>query len=138
MSVAAERRGQVTVGRDRRITRAGMFLRHYKLDELPLLINVLSGAMSLVGPRPEVPRHVAHYPPEIAAIVLSVRPGIFDLASVMLKNESAILGSAANPDQVYVEEILPAKLEHNRHYVRDRTFMTDLRIIFATIAAIFI
>jgi lipopolysaccharide/colanic/teichoic acid biosynthesis glycosyltransferase len=127
---------ELTVGSDRRITGAGQFLRHYKLDELPQLINVLQGAMSLVGPRPEVPRYVACYPPELRAIVLSVAPGITDWASILYREESAILGRAADPERAYRETILPAKLDYYVRYVRERSFWTDLRIIFRTLAAI--
>jgi lipopolysaccharide/colanic/teichoic acid biosynthesis glycosyltransferase len=127
---------QLTVGRDGRITRAGQFLRRYKLDELPQLINVLQGAMSLVGPRPEVPRYVACYPPEVRAIVLSVAPGITDWAAILYREESAILGRAADPERAYREIILPAKLDYYVRYVNERSFWTDLRIIFNTLAAI--
>jgi lipopolysaccharide/colanic/teichoic acid biosynthesis glycosyltransferase len=127
---------QLTVGQDPRITAAGRFLRAYKLDELPQLINVLQGQMSLVGPRPEVPRYVACYPPEVRAIVLSVAPGITDWASILYKDESAILGRAANPEQAYLDTILPAKLDYYVRYVRERSFWTDLRIIFGTLSAI--
>ena len=127
---------QLTVGQDARITRAGRFLRHYKLDELPQLINVLQGSMSLVGPRPEVPRYVAHYPPEVRRIVLSVAPGITDWASIHYKDENAILGHAADPEQAYIDSILPVKLEYYVRYVQERTFWTDLRIIVRTLAAL--
>jgi lipopolysaccharide/colanic/teichoic acid biosynthesis glycosyltransferase len=127
---------QLTVGRDPRITRAGRFLRHYKLDELPQLINVVQGTMSLVGPRPEVPRYVDCYPPAARATVLSVAPGITDLASILYKEESEVLGRAADPEQAYLETILPVKLEYYQRYVRERTFWLDLRIIFRTLAAI--
>jgi lipopolysaccharide/colanic/teichoic acid biosynthesis glycosyltransferase len=127
---------QLTVGRDPRITRAGRFLRHYKLDELPQLINVVQGTMSLVGPRPEVPRYVDCYPPAVRATVLSVAPGITDLASILYKEESEVLGRAADPEQAYVETILPVKLEYYQRYVRERSFWLDLRIIFGTLAAI--
>jgi lipopolysaccharide/colanic/teichoic acid biosynthesis glycosyltransferase len=136
MSVQQADTSQLTVGRDRRITGAGKFLRDYKLDELPQLINVLQGTMSLVGPRPEVPRYVACYPPEVRAIVLSVAPGITDWASILYKEESAILGRAANPEQAYVDTILPAKLDYYIRYVKERNFWTDLRIIFSTLSAI--
>ncbi len=126
----------LTVGRDLRITGAGHFLRRYKLDELPQLINVLQGAMSLVGPRPEVPRYVACYPPEVRAIVLSVAPGITDWASILYREESAILGRAADPERAYLETILPAKLEYYVRYVRERSFWSDLRIIFSTLSAL--
>jgi lipopolysaccharide/colanic/teichoic acid biosynthesis glycosyltransferase len=127
---------QLTVGRDPRITRAGHFLRRSKLDELPQLINVLEGTMSLVGPRPEVPRYVAFYPPEARNTVLSVAPGITDLASILYKEESEILGRAADPERAYVETILPVKIAYYQRYVRERSFWLDLRIIFQTLAAI--
>jgi lipopolysaccharide/colanic/teichoic acid biosynthesis glycosyltransferase len=127
---------QLTVGRDPRITRAGRFLRHYKLDELPQLINVVQGTMSLVGPRPEVLRYVDCYPPAVRATVLSVAPGITDLASILYKEESEVLGRAADPEQAYLETILPVKLEYYQRYVRERSFWLDLRIIFRTLAAI--
>jgi len=127
---------QLTVGRDPRITHAGRFLRHYKLDELPQLINVMQGSMSLVGPRPEVPRYVECYPAAVRATVLSVAPGITDLASILYKEESEVLGRAANPEQAYVETILPVKLEYYQRYVRERSFWLDLRIILRTLAAI--
>jgi len=127
---------QLTVGRDPRITRAGHVLRRYKLDELPQLINVVLGTMSLVGPRPEVPRYVACYPPAVRATVLSVAPGITDLASILYKEENALLGQTADPERVYVETILPVKLEYYQRYVRERSFWLDLRIIFKTLAAV--
>jgi len=111
MQVDAPARGlQITVGADPRITRAGRFLRASKLDELPQLWDVLRGAMSLVGPRPEVPKYVALYPEELRRVVLSVRPGITDLASLEYRDESALLAAAADPEREYVEVVLPAKL----------------------------
>jgi lipopolysaccharide/colanic/teichoic acid biosynthesis glycosyltransferase len=127
---------QLTVGRDPRITRAGHFLRRYKLDELPQLINVVQGSMSLVGPRPEVPRYVDCYPPAARATVLSVAPGITDLASILYKEENDILGRATDPERAYLETILPVKLEYYQRYVRERSFWLDLRIIVQTLAAI--
>jgi lipopolysaccharide/colanic/teichoic acid biosynthesis glycosyltransferase len=137
-TMTATRAGQLqlTVGHDSRITCAGKFLRDYKLDELPQLINVLQGTMSLVGPRPEVPRYVDCYPPDVRAIVLSVAPGITDWAAIHYRDESAILGRAADPERAYLETILPAKLDYYTRYVRERSFWTDLRIIFSTLAAI--
>jgi lipopolysaccharide/colanic/teichoic acid biosynthesis glycosyltransferase len=126
----------LTVGRDPRVTRAGHVLRRYKLDELPQLFNVLEGTMSLVGPRPEVPRYVECYPPAVRNTVLSVAPGVTDLAAILYKDESTILGQARNPEQAYVETILPVKLEYYQRYVRERSFWLDLRIIFRTLAAI--
>lgn len=136
MKVQADAGAQLTVGQDARITRAGRFLRHYKLDELPQLINVLQGSMSLVGPRPEVPRYVACYPPDVRRIVLSVAPGITDWASIHYKDENAILGHAADPEQAYIDTILPVKLAYYVRYVQERSFWTDLRIIFNTLTAI--
>jgi lipopolysaccharide/colanic/teichoic acid biosynthesis glycosyltransferase len=127
---------QLTVGRDPRVTNAGHFLRKSKLDELPQLLNVIQGSMSLVGPRPEVPRYVACYPPEVRALVLSVAPGITDWASILYKEESEILGRAADPERAYVEKILPAKLEYYVRYVRERSLWVDLRIIVHTLVAI--
>jgi lipopolysaccharide/colanic/teichoic acid biosynthesis glycosyltransferase len=127
---------QLTVGQDPRVTRAGRFLRHYKLDELPQLLNVLEGTMSLVGPRPEVPRYVECYPPAVRNAVLSVAPGITDLAAILYKDESAILGQARDPEKAYLETILPVKLEYYQRYVRERSFWLDLRIIFQTLVAI--
>lgn len=127
---------QLTVGEDPRITRAGKFLRRYKLDELPQLVNVVQGSMSLVGPRPEVPRYVACYPPEVRAIVLSVAPGITDWASICYRDENAILGCAADPERAYLDTILPAKLAYNVRYVRERGFWTDLGIILRTLAVL--
>ena len=136
MTARPDASAQLTVGRDARVTRAGKFLRDHKLDELPQLINVLLGQMSLVGPRPEVPRYVACYPPEVRAIVLSVAPGITDWASILYRDESAILGRAADPERAYLETILPTKLEYYVRYVRERSFWTDLRIIFSTLSAL--
>lgn len=127
---------ELTVGQDPRVTRAGRFLRHYKIDELAQLINVLQGTMSLVGPRPEVPRYVDCYPPQVRSVVLSVAPGITDWASILYKEENAILGRATDPERAYVETILPAKLEYYVRYVRERSLWMDIRIIFHTLAAI--
>ncbi|MBW8900065.1 MAG: sugar transferase [Massilia sp.] len=127
---------QLTVGRDPRITRAGRFLRRTKLDELPQLLNVLEGTMSLVGPRPEVPRYVDRYPPAVRQTVLSVAPGITDLAAILFKDENDILGRAPDPERAYVDTILPVKLEYYQRYVRERSFWLDLHILFRTLAAI--
>ena len=136
MAVDTESKSQITVGNDARITGAGNFLRRYKIDELPQLINVLSGEMSLVGPRPEVPRYVACYPQDIREIVLSVTPGITDWAAIKYKDESNLLSLANNSEQTYIEVILPAKLEYYVRYVKERNFLTDLRIICSTLFAI--
>lgn len=133
----AEGKGlQITVGADVRITRVGGVLRKHKLDELPQLIDVLLGDMSLVGPRPEVPRYVACYPEETKDFVLSVRPGITDWASIEYKDENRILGLAEDPHRAYVEQVLPVKLKYYVDYVRRRTFFGDLKIILATLVAI--
>ena len=123
----------LTVGADPRITRAGSVLRRYKLDELPQLIDVWKGDMSLVGPRPEVPKYVAHYPPQIRDIVLSVPPGITDDASIEFSNESELLAAAADPERTYIEQILPRKLDLYVRYVRGRTLLGDMRIVLRTV-----
>ncbi|MFC0252448.1 sugar transferase [Massilia consociata] len=127
---------QLTVGADPRVTRAGRFLRHYKLDELPQLWNVVEGSMSLVGPRPEVPRYVDCYPPAQRRVVLSVAPGITDWAAIRYKDESAILARAADPERAYVEAVLPVKLDYYVRYVNERSFWGDVRILAHTLAAI--
>ena len=139
MIVNAEITGNklLTVGDDHRITRCGGFLRKYKLDELPQLINVLKGEMSLVGPRPEVPRYVREYPQDIRNIVFSVHPGITEIASIEYIDESAILQSAQDPEKTYIEEILKIKLEYYVRYVQERSLWRDFRIILATLVAIF-
>lgn len=137
MCLDAEAKGrQITVGDDPRITSSGAFLRHYKLDELPQLLNVLSGDMSLVGPRPEVPRYVALYPADVRERVLSVQPGITDYASIEYKDENAILGRAADPDRAYIEEVMPAKLRYYQRYVAERSLWVDFRLILKTLKAI--
>jgi len=124
---------QITIGDDNRITPAGRFLRRAKLDELPQLIDVLVGTMSLVGPRPEVPRYVALYPPELRDKVLSVRPGITDRASIEFRDESALLAAAADPEREYTEVVLPVKLRYAADYVDQATLGHDLRLIALTI-----
>lgn len=136
MGVGTEAKGQITVGNDVRITGAGNFLRRYKIDELPQLINVLSGEMSLVGPRPEVPCYVACYPKNIREIVLSVAPGITDWAAIEYKDESKLLSLAGDSEKTYIEIILPRKLEYYVRYVEERSFLMDLRIIVLTLFAI--
>ena len=137
MQVNAEAAGlQITVGQDPRITRTGRWLRRSKLDELPQLLNVLRGEMSMVGPRPEVPRYVALYPADQRATVLSVRPGITDLASLAFRDESTLLARSADPERTYVEEILPIKLRHACDYVAQRSLWLDLRIIVRTALAL--
>jgi lipopolysaccharide/colanic/teichoic acid biosynthesis glycosyltransferase len=123
----------LTVGDDARITRAGGFLRRTRLDELPQFIDVLQGSMSLVGPRPEVPRYVAHYPPALRERALAVRPGITDPASLAYIDEAALLAAAADPEREYIEVILPAKLERAAAYAERATLWTDLGVLWATL-----
>jgi lipopolysaccharide/colanic/teichoic acid biosynthesis glycosyltransferase len=130
---ASERGPAVTVGRDARITRSGHWLRHYRIDELPQLLDVLSGDMSLVGPRPEVPRYVAHYPPELRERVLSVRPGITDPASLEHIDEARQLATAADPEREYIQVILPRKLQHQARYAEQATLGSDLRVLLRTV-----
>jgi lipopolysaccharide/colanic/teichoic acid biosynthesis glycosyltransferase len=129
---------QLTVGADPRITRVGALLRRTRLDELAQLIDVLCGNMSLVGPRPEVPRYVATYPRELRDKVLSVRPGITDPASLAFRDESAMLACAADPQREYVEIVLPAKLRLSARYIDEASFGTDLRLIAATLRTLWI
>jgi len=127
---------QITVGADMRVTKIGKFLRKYRIDELPQLINVIKGDMSLVGPRPEVPEYVRHYPNGKNDIVLSLRPGITDLASINFKDEADILASQSNPEKAYIERILPKKLRYCRFYIKKRSFCYDIAIIFKTFMAV--
>lgn len=134
MRVDAERVGlPITVGHDPRVTRLGHWLRRHKLDELPQLIDVLLGDMSLVGPRPEVPRYVALYPPALRERVLSVRPGITDPVSLAHLDEAARLAAAADPEREYIEVILPAKLAAAAAYADSASWRTDLAVIWRTL-----
>jgi lipopolysaccharide/colanic/teichoic acid biosynthesis glycosyltransferase len=138
MYVGSDRAGLITVGgRDPRITRSGYFLRKYKLDELPQLLNVISGDMSLVGPRPEVRKYVSLYSPEQMK-VLSVKPGITDYASIEYSDENELLAKATDPDKEYIENIMPAKLALNLKYIREQSLATDFRIIMATVRKVFL
>jgi len=128
---------EITVGNDVRITRVGRFLRAYKLDELAQLVDVFIGEMSFVGPRPEVAMYVLCYPAAIRDVVLSVKPGITDWASIEYRDEARILAQAEDPQIVYVERILPIKLKYYVDYVRERSFWGDLVIIIRTIAVVF-
>lgn len=127
---------QITVGADARITRVGAFLRASKLDELAQLIDVWLGDMSLVGPRPEVPRYVAHYPADLRDKVLSMRPGITDIASIEYRDESAVLARASDPEQAYLREVLPHKLMLAARYVDRSSLALDVWLILRTIGAI--
>lgn len=126
----------VTADGDVRITRSGHWLRASKLDELPQLWDVLRGAMSLVGPRPEVPQYVAHYPPALREVVLSVRPGITDPGSLRYRHESALLAASPDPERTYLDEVMPAKLQLAAEYVRTQSVWGDIRIILATLRAL--
>ena len=130
----AEKKGkQITVGADSRITTVGSFLRKYKLDELPQLIDVLVGNMSLVGPRPEVPKYIDYYSDNEKHDVLSVKPGITDNASIEFRDESELLASSKDPEATYISEVLPKKIALYRQYVRERSFFGDVAIIFKTV-----
>ena len=126
----------LTVGDDPRITRAGRFLRRTRLDELPQFIDVLQGTMSLVGPRPEVPRYVALYPPALRDRALAVRPGLTDPASLAFIDEAALLAAAADPEREYVERILPAKLQRAAEYAETASLATDLAVLARTALAL--
>lgn len=128
----SDKLGLITVGgRDPRVTRSGYFIRKYKLDELPQLINVFKGDMSLVGPRPEVRKYVDMYTPQQMR-VLSVRPGITSLASIRYRNENDILAAAPDPDRCYIEQVMPDKLAIDLQYVDKATFVNDIKLIFST------
>jgi lipopolysaccharide/colanic/teichoic acid biosynthesis glycosyltransferase len=136
MVVGADRRGgQITVGSDPRVTRVGRWLRRTKIDELPQLFNVLLGEMSLVGPRPEVPKYVEMYHDEYA-VVLSVRPGLTDPASVKYRDEAGILAASPDPEREYVSRILPDKIALAREYVARATFSSDLAVLLRTLLRI--
>lgn len=133
MRIGADKGSLITVGgRDPRITRSGYFIRKYKIDELPQLINVFVGDMSLVGPRPEVRKYVELYNGEQMR-VLSVRPGITDIASIKYRNENEILGGVDNPDEYYINVLMPHKLQLNIDYINSRTFFSDIKLILFTV-----
>ena len=136
MVVDADKKGLITVGgRDPRITRSGYFIRKYKLDELPQLINVLLGDMSLVGPRPEVRKYVDLYTYEQQK-VLSVKPGITDYASIEYMDENEILGKSSDPEKTYIEEIMPEKIKYNMKYIQNKNVSEYFKIIFLTLLKI--
>ena len=135
MRVGSDKYSQITVGKDNRITKIGAFLRKYKLDEIPQLINVLIGDMSLVGPRPEVPKYVALYTDEQKEI-LKVRAGITDYASIEFSDENDLLASEEDPEKAYIEKIMPKKIELNKKYLSEISMLTDIRIILLTIKKI--
>lgn len=128
----SDKKGLITVGgHDPRITRSGYYIRKYKLDEFPQLINVFKGEMSLVGPRPEVRKYVDMYTPEQLR-VLDVRPGITSLASIRYRNENEILGASDDPDRTYIEKVMPDKIAIDLEYVPKANLLTDIKLIFST------
>ena len=136
MVVDADKKGlSITVGRDSRITRVGALLRKTKLDELAQLLNVLCGQMSFVGPRPEVPRYVELYTPYQRQVLL-VRPGITDYASIAYRNENDLLAGADDPERMYIETIMPDKIELNMKYLREISPLTDVRLMLRTVLAV--
>ncbi len=136
MVMDADKKGlAITVGRDSRITRVGAVLRKTKLDELAQLLNVLFGQMSFVGPRPEVPKYVELYTPYQRQVLL-VRPGITDYASIAYRNENDLLAGAPNPEAMYIEQIMPDKIELNMKYLREISPLADIRLILKTIVAV--
>ena len=133
MRVNSDRQGLLTIGgRDGRITKSGVFIRKYKLDELPQLFNVLRGDMSFVGPRPEVRKYVELYTEEQKK-VLTVRPGITSLSSIKYRNENEILSRSDNPEQYYIDVIMQDKLAIELDYLEQRSLLTDIKVIFQTI-----
>lgn len=138
MRPGSDNLGQLTIGsKDNRITTIGYYLRKYKLDEFPQLINVILGDMSIVGPRPEVVKYVNLYTEE-QLNVLKVRPGLTDYASIIYFKENELLGNAEDPEKVYIQEIMPQKLALNTKYIREKGMLTDLKIIFKTFLKIVI
>jgi lipopolysaccharide/colanic/teichoic acid biosynthesis glycosyltransferase len=130
---AATRGPAVTELDDPRVTRAGRWLRHYRVDELPQLIDVIAGDMSLVGPRPELPRFVALYPPDLRERVLAVRPGITDPAALEFADEAELMAGSADPERTYVEVILPRKLRRQAEYALRANWASDLAVIARTL-----
>lgn len=124
---------EITAANDERVTGIGSFLRQHKIDELPQLLNVLFGNMSIVGPRPELAKFVALYPPEVRDVVLSVRPGITDYAAIEFRDESSLLENTDNTEQAYVDQIMPRKLELYVDYVGNQSLLLDIRLIFRTL-----
>jgi lipopolysaccharide/colanic/teichoic acid biosynthesis glycosyltransferase len=127
---------KITIGKDKRITKVGYFIRKYKIDELPQLINVVKSQMSIVGPRPEVPEYVKLYSAYDYEVVLSVKPGITDLASIEFRNESLILANSTDPEKTYIDTILHKKLKYYLFYVKHQSFTYDFVIILKTLKAI--
>ena len=137
MQPGSDSLGQLTIGsKDSRVTSIGYYLRKYKIDEFPQLINIIAGHMSVVGPRPEVPKYVKMYNQE-QLNVLKVRPGLTDYASLVYFKENELLGKAQDPENVYIKEIMPQKLALNNKYIKEKGMLTDLNIILKTLLRIF-
>lgn len=137
MRMGADKSTAITVGnRDPRITRFGYYLRKFKVDELPQLINVVIGNMSLVGPRPELKKFVDLYSSEQRKVI-AVKPGITDYASIKFRNENELLAGKTDPVEFYIEQIMPVKLELNLKYIQNQSFLLDIKIIYQTIISIF-
>jgi lipopolysaccharide/colanic/teichoic acid biosynthesis glycosyltransferase len=134
MVATAPRLGTISVHADARVTRVGAFLRRTKLDELPQLINVLRGEMSLVGPRPEIPEFIKFYSPEQRTVILSMRPGMTDYASILFRDESSLLDGRRDPIDIYCNEIMPVKYKYYERYSHDIGLLTDFTILAATIS----
>ncbi len=138
MRVNAEAVGPLlTVGADPRITRSGTFLRAYKLDELPQLLNVIQGDMSLVGPRPEVPQYLGCSPDGVRELILSVPPGMTDFAAIEFKDENRLLAGSCDPEHDYIAKILPVKCKYYEKYVRQRSLWVDFALVLRTLRAVF-
>lgn len=135
MATGSDKGSQITIGNDSRVTKIGRFIRKYKIDELPQLINILKGEMSVVGPRPEVKKYVDLYNSEQKE-VLGVLPGLTDYASIEYFDEQEVLGKAEDPEKEYIEIVMPKKLELNLKYIREKSLMTDFKIIFKTFSKI--
>jgi len=138
MKESSENQGRLTIGNDDRITQSGQFLRKFKFDELPQLIDVFIGKMSLVGPRPEVQEFIDIYPVDVKNKILSIKPGITDMASIEMANENDILGKYKNPKQAYIDIILPIKQKHYLNYVDNHSMWIDIKIIFLTLKRIIV
>ncbi|WP_338733809.1 sugar transferase [Mangrovimonas cancribranchiae] len=136
MYVGSDKKGLLTIGnKDSRVTKTGVFLRKYKLDELPQLINVLNGSMSFVGPRPEVRKYVNYYSKEDLKI-FSIKPGITDYASIEFRDEVELLKNAKDPEELYINEIMPKKIVLNKKYMNNPTLLTDIKLILKTFISI--
>jgi lipopolysaccharide/colanic/teichoic acid biosynthesis glycosyltransferase len=138
MKESSEGQGRLTIGDDDRITQSGQFLRKFKFDEFPQLIDVFIGRMSLVGPRPEVQEFIDIYPVDVKNKILSIKPGITDMASIEMANENDILGKYKNPKQAYIDIILPIKQKHYLNYVDNHNMWLDIKIIFLTLKRIIV